>query len=238
MFTFNNSIRKYYLLPAIFINIFFLSTLNLNVFTDDMKKPIFQENFEQGSERWEMTDSSAWDVSKDDKGNSLLCLTGSSKYEPAVRSPKSIALIKDVEFEDFTLTVRAKQTGKEYGHRDLCFFFGYQDPTHFYYVHIATKVDEHAHSIFLVNNQPRVSIAKERTKGVDWTQDFHQITIIRDTKSGKIEVYYDDLEKPIMVTEDKTFIRGRIGLGSFDDTGCFDDLKIWNTADKNIVNHK
>lgn len=221
-----------------FLTFFILSLINSNSFCNDSKEPVFQEDFEQGAQRWEMTDANAWTVTKDEKGNHLLSLIGSSKYEPAVRSPKSIALIKEIEFEDFTLTVRAKQTGKEYGHRDLCFFFGYQDPTHFYYVHIATKADDHAHSIFLVNNEPRVSIAKERTKGVDWTQDFHQITIVRDTKSGKIEVYYDEMEKPIMVTEDKTFVKGKIGLGSFDDTGCFDDLKIWNIADKNLVIQK
>jgi len=202
------------------------------------KKPFFTEDFEQGKDRWEMTDPNVWTVSTDDKGNHLLCLTGSSQYEPAVRSPKSIALLKDIELEDFTLIVNAKQTGKEYGHRDLCFFFGYQDPKHFYYAHLATKADEHAHSIFLVNDAPRVSIAKERTNGIDWGQDFHQIKIVRDTKSGRIEVYYDDMTKPIMVAEDKTFLKGRMGLGTFDDTGCFDNLQIWNTADSKIGTQK
>ncbi|MGC8737456.1 MAG: hypothetical protein ACP5UA_02270 [Candidatus Hydrogenedens sp.] len=238
MFKLHSQNKKFFILLTILLNLIFLLLLNIKSFANQGEKTVFEENFEQGSQHWEMTDSNAWTVSTDDKGNHLLCLTGLSKYEPAVRSPKSIALIKDIEFEDFTLTVRAKQTGKEYGHRDLCFFFGYQDPTHFYYVHIATKSDEHAHSIFLVNNKPRVSIAKERTKGVDWTQDFHQITIVRDTKSGKIEVYFDNMEKPIMVTEDKTFVKGKIGLGSFDDTGCFDNLKIWNIADKNLAIQK
>ncbi len=220
------------------LSLVMLFQINLNSYSEEVIKTVFQEDFEQGSDRWEMTDPNAWTITKNENGNNVLCLTGPSKYEPKVRSPKSIALLKDIELEDFTLTVRAKQTGKEYGHRDLCFFLGYQDPTHFYYVHIATKADDHAHSIFLVNDAPRVSIAKDRTKGVDWGQDFHQITIVRDTQSGKIEVYYDDLEKPIMVTEDKTFLKGRIGLGSFDDIGCFDNLKIWNVADKNLAKQK
>ncbi|HOK10501.1 MAG TPA: hypothetical protein PLJ10_12690, partial [Candidatus Hydrogenedens sp.] len=62
--------------------------------------------------------------------------------------------------------------------------------------------------------------------------------IVRDTKTGKIEVYYDDMDKPIMVAEDKTFLKGRIGLGTFDDTGCFDNLQIWNTADSKIGSQK
>ena len=32
-----------------------------------------------------------------------------------------------------------------------------------------------------------------------------------------------------MTTEDSTFAHGLVGLGSFDDTGQFDDLRIWGT---------
>ena len=30
-----------------------------------------------------------------------------------------------------------------------------------------------------------------------------------------------------MKAEDKTFLKGGVGFGSFDDTGNFDDVKIW-----------
>ncbi|MCX8064401.1 MAG: hypothetical protein N3G21_04435 [Candidatus Hydrogenedentes bacterium] len=204
-----------------------INTTYLIAESSTQKHPDFIEDFESGISKWEMTDSNAWALSKDESGNHLLCLMGPSNYEPPVRSPKSIAILKEMEWEDFVLEVDVKQTGKEYGHRDLCFFFGYQDPTHYYYIHIATKADEHAHSVFLVNGAPRISIAKERTEGVEWGNNFHKIRIIRDSKEGKIEAYFDNMSKPIMVAEDKTFIKGKIGLGSFDDTGCFDNLKIW-----------
>lgn len=203
-----------------------ITTFNSNA--ENCKEPVIA-NISDNINDWQFTDPKAWTLSKDEEGNSVLCLNESSNYEPPVRSPKSIALIKDKEWENFTLVIQAKQTGKEYGHRDLCFFFGYQDPSHFYYVHIATKADDHAHSIFLVNGAPRVSIAKDRTQGVDWGNDYHQIKITRNTTTGKIEVFFDDMKKPIMSTEDKTFLKGKIGLGSFDDTGCFKQLKIWNT---------
>jgi hypothetical protein len=121
------------------------------------------------------------------------------------------------------------QTGKEYGHRDLCFFFGYQDSSHFYYVHLATVADPHANSIFLVNGAPRVSIAQKRTNGTDWKTGFHRIRIVRNVETGTIRVYFNDMKVPVMETVDKTFLVGEVGLGSFDDTGDFDNLSIRGT---------
>lgn len=190
-------------------------------------KPIvFQDDFESGLARWDMTDPKAWKVETVEEGHAL-ALTASSEYEPAVRSPKSIAWAKDFSVGDFELEIKLKQTGREYGHRDLCLFFGKQDASHFYYVHLASVADDHANSIFLVNGAPRVSIAKERTDGTKWTNGWHTVRLKRDTTSGRIEVYFDDMETPVMIAEDKTFGPGAIGLGSFDDVGQFDDLKVW-----------
>ena len=189
---------------------------------------VFVEDFEHGADRWEPTDPAAWNVGDGQDGKEY-CLVGSSDYEPAVRSPQSISWIKDLEVSDFVIEVQMKQTGKEYGHRDLCLFFGRQDPSHFYYVHLATKADPHANSIFLVNGEPRVSIAQERTDGTDWgsNDSYHTVRIERDTASGSIKVYCDDMAKPVMTTVDTTFTKGPIGLGSFDDTGCMDNVHVW-----------
>ncbi|MBI1321406.1 MAG: hypothetical protein GC168_20985 [Candidatus Hydrogenedens sp.] len=190
-------------------------------------KLIFEDDFSSKStDHWEMTDPKAWEISEVE-GNAVLELKRGSRYEPAVRSPKSIAWLKGVEAGSFVLEATGTQTGREYGHRDLCFFFGRQDASHFYYVHLATKADDHANSTFLVNGEPRVSIAQERTDGTDWTTGPHKIRIVRDAESGSIEVYFDDMDKPVMKTVDKTFVNGAFGLGSFDDVGQFDDVKIW-----------
>jgi hypothetical protein len=128
--------------------------------------------------------------------------------------------------------VETMSTSREYGHRDLCFFFGKKSDTEFYYVHIATEADPHANSIFLVNNEPRVSIAEKRTDGTKWKDGtFHKVRIERSTRSGKILVYFDDMDNPIMEASDRTFLSGSIGLGSFDDTGQFRNLKIFRVED-------
>ncbi len=175
----------------------------------------------------------AWKI-VDEQGNNVYSQYKQSEYEPPVRSPVNIARVSDLNVGDFVLHARMKQTGKEYGHRDMCLFFGYQDSSHFYYVHLATMADEHANSIFLVNGQPRVSIARQRIDGTDWSTGYHDVRIVRDTKTGDIEVFYDDLDNSIMRAVDKTFLSGGIGFGSFDDTGNIDDVILW--ANKNETN--
>ncbi len=190
---------------------------------------VFEDDFEgETTERWEMTDPRAWGI-EEDGDEQVLALKRPSRYEPPVRSPRSVALVQDLDVGDFALEVRAKQTGREYNHRDLCVFFGYQDPANFYYVHLASVADPHANSIFLVDDAPRVSIAEERTDGTQWTNDWHTLRIERDTQSGEIRVYFDDMDTPVMRTTDKTFLSGTVGLGSFDDKGHFDKLKVWGT---------
>jgi len=189
---------------------------------------VFFEDFESQAGRWTQTDPEAWKIVAEG-GNQVYSLFQRSKYSPPVRSPLNIARVKDSNVSDFVLQARMKQTGKEYGHRDMCVFFGYQDPSHFYYVHIATKADAHANSIFLVNGEPRVSIAQERTDGTDWSTGYHDVRVVRNASTGAIEVYYDDMDKPIMRTVDKTFLSGSVGFGSFDDTGNIDDVILWGT---------
>lgn len=193
---------------------------------DEFDLPVVTtENFNKGAANWEPKDPSAWKVVKQGD-NSFYSMFKDSSYKPEVRSPVNFALLKEVTVSDFVLDVDMRSTQEVYGHQDLCLFFGYQDPSHFYYVHLGREADAHANSIFLVNGEPRVSIAQKRTDGTAWTKDWHHVRIKRDTSKGTIEVYFDDMKKPVMTTVDKHFLHGRIGIGSFDDTGDFDNLNL------------
>ena len=193
---------------------------------DEFDLPVVtMDNFNNGAANWEPKDPSAWKVVKQGE-NSFYSMFKDSSYKPEVRSPVNFALLKEVTVSDFVLDVDMRSTQEVYGHQDLCLFFGYQDPSHFYYVHLGREADAHANSIFLVNGEPRVSIAQKRTDGTAWTKDWHHVRIKRDTSKGTIEVYFDDMKKPVMTTVDKHFLHGRIGIGSFDDTGDFDNLNL------------
>ncbi|MCI0637623.1 MAG: hypothetical protein L0Y72_08210 [Gemmataceae bacterium] len=187
---------------------------------------VFEDDFEKGAERWEPTDVKAWRIAEAGKGK-VYNQFQTSNYKPPHRSPLNISLVKELVLADFVLEAKVQSTGKDVAHRDMCLFFGYQDPAHFYYVHIAKAADDHANQIFIVNNDARKKISATSTKGTAWTDKWHQVKIVRRTQSGSIEIYFDDMKSPIMTAQDKTFIWGRVGLGSFDDSGNWDDIKVW-----------
>ncbi len=182
-------------------------------------------------EGFQMTDPSAWRIGENN-GSRTLELFGASEYKPKVRSPRNIAMLNGRKFGSFILELDMKQTGREYGHRDLCLFFNMKDPANFYYVHMASVADPHAHNIFLVNDAPRVAIASRTTDGVDWGQGWHKVKIARNVEEGSIKVYFDDMDQPIMEAVDQHFDAGYIGFGSFDDTGMIDNIKIWGPEAK------
>jgi hypothetical protein len=103
-----------------------------------------------------------------------------SQYRPKVRSLLNVNLIKDLVVGDFVLELKMLSMSKEYTDRDMCLFFGPQDPSHFYYVHIANRSDPSADSIFVVDDKPRVSIQRgwaktEKSKGL---YDFSWLDVI------------------------------------------------------------
>ncbi len=188
---------------------------------------LYADDFEAGKTgRWEPTDAKAWKLTKQGD-NHVFSQFQQSDFKPAVRSPFNRALLKDLVVSDFVLECRVQSTARDYGHRDLCLFFGYQDDSHLYYVHLGKQADAHAHSVFLVDGAPRVSIAKKRTEGIKWDDSWHTVRIIRKAKQGTIEVYFDDMKEPVMTAENDRFSWGRVGIGSFDDTGNFDDFRLW-----------
>ena len=192
-------------------------------------KLLYEQNFDkpESFQHFQFSDPNAWKYAKEESGGALE-LAKQSKYSPSVRSPLNIALLKEKVFGDFVLEADPVQTGQEYGHRDMCLYFGFQDPSQFYYVHIATKADPNAHNIFLVNNAPRTNIATTTTAGVNWGLNiWHKVRLERKVEEGTIKVYFDDMTLPVMTANNKIFGPGYVGFGSFDDTGKVDTIKIW-----------
>jgi hypothetical protein len=187
---------------------------------------ILTEDFESPLDvRWSFTDASVWERVATGQGRAL-ALTGPATYEPPVRSPLAIALWRETVPETFVLELRVRSTTTPRPHRDACLFFGYQDPTHFYYVHLGQEADPHSFGIFLVDGAPRRNIVESRTGGMAWSDGWHDVRLERDGATGTIEVFVDGDPLPALRAVDRTFGAGRIGVGSFDDTAWFDDIMI------------
>jgi hypothetical protein len=214
------------LIPAVL-----LLSLTVLAVADDKAAPekpplLFQDDFRKGADHWQPTDAAAWKVIDADKGKAYSQFR-QSKYKPPHRSPLNFALVKDLVVGDVVLEARARSTTKDYPHRDMCPFFGYQDAAHFYYVHLGKKTDDHANQIFIVNGAARKKISTKTSDGTPWTDDWHHLKVVRRVADGGIEVYFDDMKTPVMTAADKTFLWGQVGVGSFDDTGDWTDVKVY-----------
>ena len=195
-------------------------------------KLLYEQDFTKPSalKDFVFTDPSAWRLAKEQEKPALE-LHKQSTYKPEHRSPLNIALIADKVFGDFVMEVDILSTKKPYGHQDMCLFFGFTGPAGYYYNHIAVAADPNAHNVFIVDKAPRKNIAKETTKGITWGERvWHKVRAERDTQAGTYKVFFDDLTKPIMLMEDKTFAKGNIGFGSFDDIGMVTNIRIWGPA--------
>jgi len=191
----------------------------------ELKK--FFDDFENGTARnWEPNNPQNWEVIKENN-NYYYHLRTPGQSEGTIRKPGAFSLIKDLNYTDFTMTLKGRcLRSVETRGRDIILVFGYQDQTHFYYAHLSNYHDDVHNSILIVNGQDRKPILTGENIPRLKDKKFHDIRLRRDTESGLIEVYVDDFEFPIMTAVDKTFIWGRIGMGSFDDTAGFDDVKV------------
>jgi glucose/arabinose dehydrogenase len=117
--------------------------------------------------------------------------------------------------------------------RDVIVFFGWQSDTEFYYAHLSEDTGNYVHNgIFVVNNADRERIDDQWdgttsapaaiAPGMNW----HDVRVTHNGASGKIAVYVDGGDEPLMTATDDTFATGRVGFGSFDDTGRIRDLTV------------
>ena len=107
--------------------------------------------------------------------------------------------------------------------------FDYVDTLHFYYAHLSgdrgTAQPVH-NGIFIVNGTDRARIAGVDAPPALPDREWHLIRVERNAASGAIDVYSDVQGGPIFSVVDRNFTCGQIGIGSFDETGDFDDVTL------------
>lgn len=144
-----------------------------------------------------------------------------------IRRPAALAILKSPPLTDLTLRVELRSTAPaDLAVRDVQVVFGYQSPTQFYYVHISAKTDAVHNGIFVVNNADRKRLDKPDSHAPLTDQEWHRVRLERDAGTGRIAVFFDDDKTPFLSATDTTFTSGRIGVGSFDETGEFRNIEV------------
>jgi hypothetical protein len=196
---------------------------------------LIADDFKDGKAgAWMPNHPEHWQVAKEE-GLFVYRLTAPGE-QGEVRAPTSWSLLKNFDVTSFVFTGRTRcNTDPSVDKRDMCIFFHFQDATHFYYVHFSASSDEAHNVIALVNGKDRVKINREPPgRSIYRLTDlkFHDFKVIHDAATGEIKAYLDDLFTPILTAADKTLGHGLVGVGSFDDTGSFSEIKLWGSTFK------
>jgi hypothetical protein len=184
------------------------------------------DDFESGSAAlWTPCDPARWRVAEGEGGR-FYELTAPGEAGK-IRAPTSWSVLQTAGLTEFVFTGRFKcYTDPANDKRDMCVIFGFQDPTHFYYVHFSASSDNVHNIIGLVNGGDRAKINFEpEGQSVFRLTDkaWHVFKVVRRA-DGRVAAYIDDMAAPVLTAKDAALPSGRVGVGSFDDTGAFDDV--------------
>ena len=185
------------------------------------------ESFWKYPSEWLFEEPALWDQQAD-----TLILSYPGSFPESIRRPASVATVGGTEaLSSFTLRAEVRSTqSPDINGRDVLIVFGYQGPDRFYYAHLSNDNTIMPHNgIFLVDGSDRRRIDDQwpesrpaaRMTDLRW----HTVRLDRNALTGEINVFLDDLKRPLITAVDSTLLSGAIGFGSFDDTGMIRGLR-------------
>jgi len=187
----------------------------------------FRDNFESGMKNWLPPRPADWEIAVEG-GNHFLRLSRPG-YGPGVpRRPLNYALLRDRCFTDFTLSTRLRRAA-----RSLLIVFDYQDTLHFNYAHLSVDrgTQQKVHNgIFRVDGGERFRIDDPDRPAALPDKEWHAAKLVR--QGPRAAVYMDGSAEPLLSVNQGLFPYGRVGIGSFDESGDFDDFSIAGTPSK------
>jgi hypothetical protein len=174
---------------------------------------------------WTLDGSGAWAI----RDGQLLLEKAGVPAGP-IRRPGALAILKSPPLADATLDVELQSHAAEsVVHRDLLLVAGWQSPSRLYYVHLSAVRDNVHNGIFIVDGADRKRIDERSDRPALRDRAWHTVRLVRTPATGRIEVFVDGETEPIMTATDRTIPSGRLGVGSFDDTGAFRGIRVQGT---------
>jgi hypothetical protein len=178
------------------------------------------------ADEWTLDGNGVWAIA-----DGLLVLEKAGVPGGPIRRPGALAVLKTTPLGDATLDVDMRSHAPEdVTRRDLLLVAGWQSPTRFYYVHLSAVRDNVHNGIFLVDGADRKRIDDQSQRAMLTDRAWHRARLVRAPATGRIEVFVDGESSPIMTATDTAIPSGRMGVGSFDDTGAFRRIRVQGTA--------
>jgi hypothetical protein len=174
--------------------------------------------------KWLVPMAADWSIGKEDSLPILHLLVGREPL-PGPRRPFQFAVADTLPFRQVTLEAGAKPLK-----RSLIIVFAYQDAAHFDYAHFssdeASKIAVH-NGVFHVYGGERVRIsALDGPASFSGGQRWYHLKLVWSGGSGEVQGFVDGNAIPGLHAVDLSLSQGRVGLGSFDETGDFRNVTI------------
>lgn len=192
----------------------------------------YTDDFDDGNATgWTPLTPSRWQV-RNDAGSLRYYLNTSDYNSPDEKRLGELSIINSQTWGDFTFECDAKSEDAGIGNSgaDLSIVFGYQDFDSYYYVNYNRESGfTEMHRIH--DGGPRVTLATYNAPTFN-DGNYHKLRIERE--GSVIRAYFDGIL--ILSGNDSFFGEGRIGVGSFNDAGYFDNIVITGCKTSGLPN--
>ena len=171
---------------------------------------------------WTLDGSGGWTIR-----DGLLLLEKAGVPAGPIRRPGALAILKTPALGDSSIEVELRSDAPEdVIHRDLLLVAGWQSPTRHYYAHLSAVRDNVHNGIFVVDQADRRRIDDKSDRPALKDRNWHTARLVRTASTGRLDVFVDGETTPIMSATDRSIPSGRLGVGSFDDTGAFRGIRV------------
>ncbi|MBV9939447.1 MAG: hypothetical protein JO150_13150 [Acidobacteriaceae bacterium] len=177
--------------------------------------------------QWTVFELSDWKI-QNENGVPILRLQTGREPLPGPRRPIQFALAETPDYEQVTVEGDIRPLG-----RSCMIVFAYRDGAHFDYAHLSTDTankQPHHNGIFHVYGGERVRISSEEGPAAFPVNNrWYHVKLVHDGRTGTVNVTVDNHPVPALHAVDLSLNSGKVGIGSFDETGDFRDVKITGT---------
>lgn len=174
--------------------------------------------------QWTVYDPADWKIERENGAPILRLQTGREPL-PGPRRPFQFALADTPAYSQVAVEADIRPLK-----RSCMIVFAYRDQAHFDYAHLSTDTavkQPHHNGIFHVYGGERVRISSEAGPAAfPASGQWYHIKLTYDGKTRTVDVTVDGHPVPALHAVDLSLNGGKVGIGSFDETGDFKDVKI------------
>ncbi len=178
------------------------------------------DSIEVFGHRWTVQQAPDWSIE-----NAVLKLLVAANPPPGVpRRPQKFALAETAPFRRVTVEAEVRRNGSS-----LIIVYAWQDESHYNYAHISadTAAKQNVHNgMFHVFGGERVRISPLDGPASLPTREWTPVKLVFDGDTGRCYVEVSGNRNPSLEAVDLSLRFGRVGLGSFNETGDFRNVRI------------